>query len=59
MFHFRAALDLLGQDWGGAPGHAEGAWDAMVRRVRRADGTVVISHEILARRQARQDRQGA
>jgi hypothetical protein len=48
MFHFRAALDLLGQDWGGAPGHAEGAWDAMVRRVRRASGTAIISHEILA-----------
>jgi hypothetical protein len=47
-FHFRAALDLLDQDWGGPPGHAEGAWDAMVRRVRRLDGTVVISHEILA-----------
>ena len=47
-FHFRAALDLLGQDWGGPPGHAEGAWPAMVRRVRRLDGTVVISHEILA-----------
>jgi hypothetical protein len=47
-FHFRAALDLLDQDWGGPPGHAEGAWEAMVRRVRRLDGTVVISHEILA-----------
>jgi hypothetical protein len=47
-FHFRAALDLLGQDWGGQPGHAEGAWDAMARRVRRHSGTVVISHEILA-----------
>jgi hypothetical protein len=47
-FHFRAALDLLGQDWGGPPGHASGAWDALVRRVRRLDGTVVISHEILA-----------
>ncbi len=47
-FHFRAALDLLGQDWGGPPGHAEGAWDAMVRRVRRAGGTSIISHEILA-----------
>jgi len=42
-FHFRAALDLMGQDWGGAPGHAEGAWDAMVRRVRRHSGSVVIS----------------
>ena len=36
MFHFRAALDLLDQDWGGAPGHAEGAWDAMMRKVQRA-----------------------
>ena len=48
MFHFRAALDLMGQDWGGAPGHAEGSWEAMVRRVRRAGGTSIISHEILA-----------
>ncbi|QIK74851.1 hypothetical protein [Nocardioides piscis] len=48
LFHFRAALDLLDQDWGGAPGHAVGAWDTMVKRVRRAKGTVVISHEILA-----------
>lgn len=48
LFHFQAALDLLGQDWGGPPGHAEGAWEAMVRRVRRTSGTVVISHEILA-----------
>ena len=48
LFHFRAALDLLDQDWGGEPGHASGAWDAMVRRVRRAPGRVIISHEILA-----------
>jgi hypothetical protein len=48
MFHFRAALDLMDQDWGGTPGHAEGAWDAMVRRVRRASGDSIISHEILA-----------
>ncbi|WP_182525192.1 hypothetical protein [Nocardioides dongkuii] len=48
LFHFRAALDLLGEDWGGPPGHAVGAWDALVRRVRRRSGTVVISHEILA-----------
>ncbi|WP_299058289.1 hypothetical protein [uncultured Nocardioides sp.] len=47
-FHFRAALDLLGEDWGGEPGHAEGSWDAMVRRVRRVSGTAIISHEILA-----------
>jgi len=48
LFHFRAALDLLGQDWGGAPGHAEGSWEALVRRVRRRSGTVIVSHEILA-----------
>ncbi len=48
LFHFRAALDLLGQDWGGQPGHAAGNWDALVRRVHRRSGTVLISHEILA-----------
>jgi hypothetical protein len=48
LANFRAALDLLDQDWGGAPGHAEGSWDALVRRVRRRSGAVVISHEILA-----------
>jgi len=47
-FHFRAALDLLGEDWGGEPGHAAGAWDAMVRRLRRASGSSILSHEILA-----------
>lgn len=52
MFHFRAALDLLGQDWGGEPGHAEGSWDALVRRIKRLEGTVVVSHEILAPAQA-------
>ena len=56
LFHFRAALDLLGQDWGGPPGHAEGSWDALVRRVRRKNGTVLISHEILAPRAGRGDR---
>ncbi len=48
LFQFRAALDLLDQDWGGAPGHARGSWEALVRRVRRLSGTVVVSHEILA-----------
>ena len=48
LAQFRGALDLLGQDWGGAPGHADGAWDALARRVKRRTGTVVISHEILA-----------
>ncbi|MEO9322422.1 hypothetical protein ABFT23_02975 [Nocardioides sp. C4-1] len=48
LSQFRAALDLMGQDWGGPSGHAQGAWDATMRRVRRLDGTVVISHEVLA-----------
>ncbi len=48
LFQFRAALDLLGQDWGGEPGHAVGNWEALVKRVRRKSGTVVVSHEILA-----------
>jgi hypothetical protein len=48
LFQFRAALDLLGQDWGGATGHAEGSWDALMKRVRRLSGSVIISHEILA-----------
>lgn len=46
--HFRPALDLKGSDWGGPPGHAEGHWDALMKRVRRLDGTVIISHEILS-----------
>ncbi len=48
LFHFRAALDLLGQDWGGDAGHADGNWDALMRRVRRLEGNIVVSHEILA-----------
>jgi hypothetical protein len=48
LSQFRAALDLTEQDWGGAEGHAEGAWDALMRRTRRLDGNVIISHEILA-----------
>ncbi|HEX6874328.1 MAG TPA: hypothetical protein VF165_01600 [Nocardioidaceae bacterium] len=48
LTHFRAALDLLEQDWGGPSGHAEGYWDALMRKVRRSTGTVVISHEILS-----------
>jgi hypothetical protein len=47
-FHFRAALDLLGQDWGGPKGHAKGAWRQMTRRVNRHPGSAIISHEILA-----------
>ncbi|MEP9381834.1 hypothetical protein [Nocardioides sp. KR10-350] len=45
---FRAALDLLGQDWGGPEGHAAGHWDRLVEKVRRTQGAVLISHEIFA-----------
>ncbi len=48
LFQFRAALDLLGQDWGGPPGHADGAWPQLVRRLRNKTGTSIVSHEILA-----------
>jgi len=48
LFHFRAALDLLGEDWGGQPGHAAGAWPQLVRRIRAKSGTTIVSHEILA-----------
>lgn len=47
-FHFRAALDLLEQDWGGAPGHAVGSWNQMTRKISRLRGKVIVSHEILA-----------
>ncbi len=45
---FLAALDLLDRPWGGLRPRADGEWDALVRRTRRAKGTVVLSHEILA-----------
>ena len=45
---FLAALDLLDRPWGGMRPQAEGEWDALVRRTKRARGTVVLSHEILA-----------
>lgn len=46
--HFKAALDLLDVSWGGQREDARGEWDRLVDRVRKHDGTVVISHEILA-----------
>ncbi len=48
LSQFRAALDLMGQDWGGDPGHAEGSWDALVKRINRRSGVVIVSHEILS-----------
>jgi len=46
--HFKPALDLIDREWGGARADAHGSWDTLMRRVRRLEGTVVISHEILA-----------
>ena len=45
---FRPALDLLDMPWGGLQENVGGEWDALVGRVRRMSGSVVISHEILA-----------
>ena len=45
---FLAALNLLDRPWGGMRPQAKGEWEALVRRARRARGTVVLSHEILA-----------
>lgn len=45
-WHFKAALDLLGQDWGGSPGHAEGAWPRLVHAIGKLEGHVIVSHEI-------------
>ena len=47
--HFLAALDLMDLDWGGLEKQSVGAWERLAERVREWDGTVVISHEILAR----------
>ncbi|MGZ4466127.1 MAG: hypothetical protein ACXVW0_12290 [Nocardioides sp.] len=46
--HFRPALDLIGEDWGGQGAEVVGEWDSLMSRVRRHDGTVIVSHEILA-----------
>ncbi|MBD8868083.1 hypothetical protein IE331_00450 [Nocardioides sp. MJB4] len=46
--HFLAALDLMRLPWGGLETEAVGAWDALAEQVRAWDGTVIISHEILA-----------
>jgi hypothetical protein len=45
---FLAALDLIDRPWGGMRPQAEGEWEGLVRRSRRARGTVVLSHEVLA-----------
>lgn len=46
--HFLAALDLMKMPWGGLQAEAIGAWDELAAAVRKAPGTAIISHEILA-----------
>ena len=46
--HFLAALDLMELPWGGLEHQAVGAWERLAEQVRRWEGTVIISHEILA-----------
>lgn len=45
---FRAALDLIEDDWDTPRGYRDGAWPELLRNVRRSRGHVVISHEVLA-----------
>jgi len=54
--HFKAALDLLDVSWGGQREGARGEWAKLVDRVNRHDGTVIVSHEILAGARAQQVR---
>jgi hypothetical protein len=46
--HFLAALDLMELQWGGLEKQAVGAWDRLAEQVRAWEGTVIVSHEILA-----------
>jgi hypothetical protein len=46
--HFLAALDLMKMPWGGLQAEAIGAWDELAAAVRKAPGTAIVSHEILA-----------
>jgi hypothetical protein len=46
--HFLAALDLMELPWGGLEREAIGAWERLAEQVRAWEGTVIISHEILA-----------
>ena len=55
--HFSAALDLLDMSWGGQRDDVRGDWDALVGRVRKQQGTVIVSHEILAAAKPSQVRQ--
>lgn len=46
--HFSAALDLLDMSWGGQREDVRGDWEALAGRVRKQQGKVIVSHEILA-----------
>jgi hypothetical protein len=47
--HFLAALDLMRLPWGGLEAEAIGAWERLAAACRAVeDGTVIVSHEILA-----------
>ena len=52
--HYWAALDVTGARHGVDPRRLHGAWDRLVRHVRRARGDVVVSHELLARAEPEQ-----
>ena len=45
---FGAALDLIEESWGGQGEGFKGEWDSLVGRVRRAKGTALVTHEVLA-----------
>ena len=45
---FGAALDLIDRPWGGQREQVHGEWDHLAERVRRCEGTVLVSHEVLA-----------
>lgn len=47
--HFLAALDLMQLPWAGLEQEAIGAWDRLAEQVREAEGTSIVSHEILAK----------
>ncbi|QNN54506.1 hypothetical protein [Nocardioides mesophilus] len=46
--HFKAAIDLIDEPWAGQRDASRGEWQKLADRVRKHDGTVIVSHEILA-----------
>ena len=45
---FRAALALTERSWPSQPESTEGEWESLASRVRRADGSAIVSHEIMS-----------